>query len=77
MDDNVAVHVLLVSHGGWIRSLVKYFAKDLPSQFPMEKHKLARQISPNTGLSAFKFTMNNEEIQNLECLQFYDKSHLN
>ena len=73
----VLAHILLVSHGGWIRSMIKYFANNLPSRFPLEKNKLIHRVSPNTGVSTFKLTVHNGEVKNLECLQFYDKSHLN
>ena len=73
LDNGTPADVLLVSHGGWIRSLIKHFVKDFPSHFSMEKKK---QICPNTGVCVFELSLDGGEVKGIECLQFYDKSHL-
>ena len=70
------IHVAVVSHGGVLRHLVSYFAKNFQSQFPVDKRKLLRQICPNTGVSDFMVHLEGRKVTNINCLQLYDKSHL-
>ena len=73
---NRPVHVMLVSHGGIIRHFVSYFAKNFPSQFPVEKRKLLRQICPNTGVSEFAIFLSGQKVTCIDCMQLYDQTHL-
>jgi hypothetical protein len=70
------IHVVVVSHGGVLRHLVSYFAKNFQSQFPVDKRKLLRQICPNTGVSDFMVHVQGQKVTNIDCLQLYNKSHL-
>lgn len=69
-------NILVVSHGGWLRELFRYFVEDLECSVPGGK-KQALRISPNAGLS--KFTVSLEEQDGhpkIICLQIHDKQHL-
>ncbi len=70
------IHVVAVSHGGVLRHLLSYFAKNFQSQFPVDKRKLLRQICPNTGVSEFMIHLEGWKVTNIDCLQLYNKSHL-
>ena len=64
--------VLIVSHGGIIREIMKYFRDELNCHF-----KSSPDIrTPNTSVSEFKlFYMNNKLISG-ECVKIHDIQHL-
>lgn len=75
-DPILIANILVVSHGGWLRELFRYFVEDLDCSVPGGK-KQALRISPNAGLS--KFTVALEEPgghPKIICLQIHDKQHL-
>lgn len=75
-DPVLIANILVVSHGGWLRELFRYFVEDLECSVPGGK-KQALRISPNAGLS--KFTVSLEEqggYPKIICHQIHDKQHL-
>lgn len=75
-DPILIANILVVSHGGWLRELFRYFVEDLECSVPGGK-KQALRISPNGALS--KFTVSLEEqggYPKIICHQIHDKQHL-
>ncbi|KAM4747309.1 fructose-2,6-bisphosphatase TIGAR [Rhinophrynus dorsalis] len=54
IDISLDAHVLLVSHGAYMRNWIKYFVEDLHFSFPPALKKSRElSVSPNTGISHF------------------------
>ncbi|XP_022251815.1 fructose-2,6-bisphosphatase TIGAR-like isoform X2 [Limulus polyphemus] len=68
--------VLIVTHGGWLKELIRHFVEDLGCVVPGGK-KQAMRISPNTGLSRFTICFEKEDIKpRVICHQIHEKDHL-
>ena len=68
--------VLVVSHGGFLKEMIKHFMEDLGCKIPGGKGHALR-VSPNTGISKFTVTLSEgEEKPRLTCLSIHDKDHL-
>ena len=67
-------HVLIVSHGGVIREIIKYLKHSLKCEFP--KGSAPTIITPNTSLNEFKIVYDNEKLISAECLKLHDIQHL-
>lgn len=66
--------VLIVSHGGVIREMIKYFRDRLKCQFP--KGSSPTVITPNTSLNEFKLIYGKKGLISAECLKLHDIQHL-
>ena len=66
--------VLIVSHGGVIREIMKYFRDKLKCKFP--KGVSPTVITPNTSLNEFKITFGKSGLISAECLKIHDIQHL-
>uniref|UniRef100_A0A646QJ07 Fructose-2,6-bisphosphatase TIGAR n=1 Tax=Hemiscolopendra marginata TaxID=943146 RepID=A0A646QJ07_9MYRI len=72
----LTANVLIVSHGGLLRELIRHFVEDLGCTIPGGKGQAFR-ISPNTGLSKFTVSvLENDEKPKVICLLIHDKDHL-
>lgn len=73
-------HVLVVSHKGLIREMLRYFSCELGCQLPRRSGLRSNWDSSYTGVSVFKVTIERtEDLFNsihIECLQLNDTSHL-
>ena len=72
--------VLLVSHGGVIRELIKYFACDLQTDIG-EHFDTIQDLAPNTSITRFEVTysINNADSAPstmLELVDYHSKTHL-
>jgi broad specificity phosphatase PhoE len=70
---SIGSHVLVVSHGGVIREMMRYFRDELKCDF---KDKSPLTITPNTSVNQFKLFHNNIKLISVECLKLHDISHL-
>lgn len=71
-----AADVLVVSHGGFMKELIRHFIEDLGCKVPGGKGHALR-VSPNTGLSKFTVTAEEENGRPvITCLVIHDKDHL-
>ena len=68
--------ILVVTHGGPIRELVKHFRNTLGCQIPGGEGYT--QNVPNTGISRFTVTLGDSENDppRLTCLTIHDRDHL-
>lgn len=72
----VAGEVLVVSHGGLIKELMKHFIEDFNCKVPGGKGH-AMRVCPNTGVSRFMVTLSELDWQpTVTCLLIHDKDHL-
>jgi hypothetical protein len=72
----VIADVLLVSHGGCIRELIRYFINELGCQMPGGKN-MALKVSPNTGVSRFILSLpDGHERPKVTCIFIHDNAHL-
>lgn len=71
-------NVLVVSHGGAIRQLVRYFADELASEFPVGSHRKMEFVSPNTGISKFEIFFNEQTKlpDFVRCIYLHNAEHL-
>ena len=71
-------NVLIVSHGGVIRQLLRYFVDDLQSEFPIGANRHVSIVSPNTGISKLKISINEETKlpEFVECICLHSTEHL-
>jgi hypothetical protein len=69
--------ILIVSHGAFIREMLKYFVYDLRCEIPCDKSSL-KDVPSNTSLSKFTVILgdNPKELPRLVCECLSDKSHL-
>ncbi len=70
---SIGSRVLVVSHGGVIREMMRYFRDDLKCDF---KDKSPLTITSNTSVNEFKLFHNNIKLISVECLKLHDISHL-
>ena len=74
-------NVLVVSHKGLIREMLRYFGSELGCQLPRRSGRRVNWDSSYTGVSVFRVTVERTEgLLNdihLECLLLNDNSHLN
>jgi hypothetical protein len=75
VDSFLSANVLVVSHGGLLRELIRHFVEELGCGVPGGKGQALR-ISPNTGLSKFTVTADEKEKPRIICLSIHDKDHL-
>lgn len=77
-DADLLAHVLVVSHGAYMRTWIKYLVEDLHCTFPPELTK--SQVfsgSPNTGISHFIVSLAVEEFKpNIDCIYINKHDHL-
>ncbi len=66
--------VLLVSHGGPIKELLRYFCDDFGCMYAGGK-RAALTICPNTAASTFMVSVEGEDIS-LTCLDLNNTTHL-
>lgn len=72
----VIANIILVSHGGCLRELVRYFIEELDCKIPGSMGHALR-VSPNTGVSKFTVTFSDtDEKPKVTCLLIHDKDHL-
>jgi len=71
-------NVLIVSHGGVIRQLLRYFVDDLQSEFPSGANRHLSIVSPNTGISKLKIFINEETKlpEFVKCICLHSTEHL-
>ena len=75
MPTNVA-DILVVSHGGYIKEMVKYFVETLDCKIPGVKGH-AFKVCPNCSLSKFTISLDEKtEEPTLTCITIHDKDHL-
>ncbi|KAK3096558.1 hypothetical protein FSP39_001288 [Pinctada imbricata] len=76
-ESHLAADVLLVSHGGFIKELLKYFTQDLGCELP-GGNNLAFRICQNCSISKFIVSMsqNNLKLPSIKCLYLNEKNHL-
>lgn len=69
--------ILIVTHGGVLRELIRYFVNTLGCQIPGGKGYM-KNVSPNTGISRFTVTLGDSETDppRLTCLTIHDRDHL-
>lgn len=74
---DLAGNVLVVSHGGLLKELVRYFLEELGCSLPGGK-KQAMRISPNAGLSKFTVSVGDDDSERpkIICHQIHDRHHL-
>ncbi|XP_049578733.2 probable fructose-2,6-bisphosphatase TIGAR A [Syngnathus scovelli] len=71
--DNLPVHVLVVSHGGYLSVTMRFLVDDLHCPLP-EGYSRARMfsLSPNAGVSRFVLTLTKDnnafEVSKIQCL---------
>jgi len=75
LDTYQSANVLVVSHGGLLREMIRHFVEELGCGVPGGKGQALR-ISPNTGLSKFTVTADEKEKPRIICLSIHDKDHL-
>lgn len=69
-------NVLVVSHGGLLREMMRHFIENLGCSLPGGKGQALR-LSPNTGLSKFTVSITDlNEKPKIICLLIHDKDHL-
>lgn len=69
-------NVLVVSHGGILREMIRHFVENLGCSLPGGKGQALR-LSPNTGLSKFTVSLTDvNENPKIICLLIHDKDHL-
>ena len=72
----LVAEVLVVSHGGLLKELVRHFVHDLGCHIPGGESQIMR-VSPNTGLSKFTISLLEEDGRpRVNCLLLHDKDHL-
>lgn len=73
-------NVLVVSHKGLIREMLRYFCSELECQLPRRSGRRVNWDSSYTGMSMFRVTVERTDnfINNIhiECLLLNDNSHL-
>lgn len=75
-DVRPSANVLVVSHGGLLREMIRHFVEDLGCAVPGGKGQALR-LSPNTGLSKFTVSVDETgEDPEVICLLIHDKDHL-
>ena len=73
---SMAGEVLVVSHGGLIKEMMKHFIEDLSCKVPGGKGH-AMRVCPNTGVSRFTVTLGEADLRpTVTCLLIHDKDHL-
>ncbi|MBN3296054.1 TIGRB bisphosphatase, partial [Amia calva] len=76
---HLAAHALVVSHGTYMRNVVKHFVEDLDCALP-HSLKMSQMFSacPNTGMCRFILTLerNREVAPSAECVFINRKDHL-
>ncbi|KAG1674315.1 Fructose-2,6-bisphosphatase TIGAR [Nymphon striatum] len=73
----IAANILIASHGGFIRELLRYFVEELDCAVPGGKAQALR-TSPNTGISRFTVSIQpSDDKIRVTCLDIHDKDHLN
>lgn len=73
----IAANILIVSHGGFLRELLRYFIDELDTAVPGGKAQAFRTC-PNTGISRFTVSIQSTDDKiRVTCLEIHDKDHLN
>ncbi|XP_053321179.1 fructose-2,6-bisphosphatase TIGAR [Spea bombifrons] len=78
-DNTLDAHVLLVSHGAYMRNWIKYFVEDLQFTFPPDLKKSRElSVSPNTGISHFivRVESGGNTIPKIHCVCINRHDHL-
>ncbi|XP_032328807.1 fructose-2,6-bisphosphatase TIGAR isoform X1 [Camelus ferus] len=73
-----AASVLVVSHGGYLKSLLGYFLTDLECSFPatLSRSELS-SVSPNTGISVFIVSLEEGDVKpTTQCVCVNLQDHL-
>lgn len=78
---DVPVHVLVVTHGAYMRVAVKYFVEELNCPIPQDSNKAHMlSLSPNTGLCRFVVTLEKEEdrfsLSQISCVFIHRADHV-
>ncbi|KAF7659984.1 hypothetical protein LDENG_00289120 [Lucifuga dentata] len=78
---DVPVHILLVSHGAYIRVAVHYFVEELLCSLPQGSDKSHMfSLCPNTGLCRFILTMRKEgdrfSLSEIRCVFVHRGNHV-
>ncbi|KAM3870095.1 putative fructose-2,6-bisphosphatase TIGAR A [Diretmus argenteus] len=78
---SIPVHVLVVSHGAYIRVAVRYFVEELHCLLPQGSDKAHMfSLCPNTGLCRFILTMRKEDdevkFSGIRCVFVHRGDHL-
>jgi hypothetical protein len=69
-----SVSVLVVTHGGLIQQLIRYFVEELHCCVPAGGKRYALQTTPNTGINKFSVSVVADQIT-VDCLSLHDKDH--
>jgi broad specificity phosphatase PhoE len=73
-DEGEPKRILVVSHGWFIRELIKYFVFELKCKMPVDHSKL-NLIHKNTAFSIFHFNKEQED-NSFTCSSFNSFDHL-
>ena len=70
--------ILLVSHGGFIKTLLLHFAAEERCQGSLPTDGGLHQNCPNTGITRVKFTFGEDRTKVIKgvCEMLFDMSHL-
>lgn len=78
--ESYKANILVVSHKGLIREMLRYFCCELGCPLPRRSGRRTNWNSPYTGVSVFKISIERtkdllDDIH-MECLMLNDNSHL-
>lgn len=67
--------VLVVTHGGLLKELIRYFVEDLDCKIQNKSHAL--KICPNCSISKFFVTLQDvSDTPDINCILLHDRDHL-
>jgi len=70
-------NVLVTTHGGVIREIMRYFKEECKCDFAGMNNPGPLVITPNTSVNEFLITYdNNHKIVSVKCLRLHDTDHL-
>ncbi|KAK7891139.1 hypothetical protein WMY93_023102 [Mugilogobius chulae] len=83
-DDGIhdaSVHLLVVTHGAYMREAVRYFLEDLNCSIPEASNKSQMlSLSPNTGMCRFIVSLEKEnsclKLRQIHCVFMHRADHL-
>lgn len=80
MDDcdipQLAANILIVTHGGLLRELIRHMVDHLGCECPGGR-RVALRIGPNTAVSKFMISISTEGLPpQATCVMLHDKEHL-
>ncbi|CAH1798416.1 unnamed protein product [Owenia fusiformis] len=75
LTPSLSADVLIVTHGGFLKAIIKTFIDDYNCVMTIGKG-LALRISPNCGLSKFKVYLEEDRKPHIVCLALHEADHL-